>query len=89
MEVLMNVGGVFFGVCVGIAIMCLMQAERTNDHINTATKLYRYLLHERYCAMEEGRSSQYLNGMSRLIEIVKSYFGEEIKLDERKQNNKK
>lgn len=75
------------GLVFGAIMMCLLQGSRYNTYINIIKILIEDIDHERVCAVHEKRSDEYLNGMSRIFILVKTFFKEELDNERLKKKN--
>lgn len=79
--------GIIIGVFIGIVFMCLFQVNRENECINVIGQLDSALEHERVVAVKEKKSTDYINGMSKVIEFIKEFFKEELKNERLQKKN--
>ena len=70
--------GLFIGAIIGIGAMCIIQVNRENECINVIGQLDSALEHERVVAVKEKKSTDYINGMSKVIDFIKVFFKEEL-----------
>lgn len=68
----------FIGGFVVLVIMSAIQVNRMNDAVKTVKQCESALEHERVIAIKENRSIEYINGMSRVIGLFKTFFKEEL-----------
>ena len=73
--------GVFIGFIIGglsgIALMCLLQINNDRKIVN-AKKVENILENERGKAIKEKQDINYINGMSRIIYLYKTFYKEEL-----------
>lgn len=72
------IAGLIIGIIVGIFLMCLLQVEKANKVIN-AKKVEEIMESERSKAITtEKQDINYINGMSRIIYLYKTFYKEEL-----------
>ena len=70
--------GFIVGALVGIFLMCLLQVEKANKVIN-AKRVEEIMENERAKAITtEKQDINYINGMSRIIYLYKTFYKEEL-----------
>lgn len=72
------------GFSFGVVTMFLLHANQENSYINIVKLLIDAVEHERICAIKEKKSSDFINGMSAVLALIRKIFKEEIE-DERFQ----
>lgn len=71
------IAGLIIGIIVGIFLMCLLQINNNRKIVN-AKKVENILENERGKAIEEKQNINYINGMSRIIYLYKTFYKEEL-----------
>lgn len=74
----MGIGMFFIGGFVVLVIMCAIQINRINDAVTTVKQCESALERERVIAIKENRSTEYINGMSRVIKLFRAFYEEEL-----------
>lgn len=71
--------GIFIGAFIGVALMCVIHSNRINEAAITVKQCENALEHERVIAVLENKDKKYINGMSRVILLYKTFFEEELR----------
>lgn len=71
--------GIIIGAFIGVSLMCVIHINRINEAVITVKQCVNALEHERVIAMLENKDKKYINGMSRVILIYKTFFEEELR----------
>ena len=70
--------GMFIGGTIVFIIMVAIINNRMNEAIETVKQCENTLEHERVAAIKEKKSTEYINGMNKIITLFKFYFKEEL-----------
>lgn len=65
------------GFIFGVMTMCLLQADRVRAYLSIIKMLIDELETDLAYAIEEKKTSEFIDGMKRVIDLVKYYFEEE------------
>lgn len=73
----MNVTWFILGGIIGIILMSLVRASK-KDIITEVKRFEGAIEHERLVAIKEKRSADYIDGMTRIINLFRKLFSEEL-----------